>query len=107
MEMPEKRIKVNVEDIEELEAILTVLFESLKELPSVLREILEVLYDKELARKAAESFVAFYKELVDQGFDKELALEMAKEYYEDNLSISKILKQISGVKVERGVEKRV
>ncbi len=90
-----------MEEVEELKEIMNTLLTLAKELPRIIRDILEVLYDKELARKAAESFATFYKTLREQGFSEEEAMKMAKKFYEDSLSIKSILKGLKEIKVER------
>lgn len=84
---------------EVIDRLFVALTEFLRELPGMLRNVLEVLYDKELAKKSAESFAAFYKTLVEQGFSEEEALSMAKKYYEDSLSVRSVLKLLEAGKV--------
>ncbi len=96
----EKGVKVvlrSSSDVEELREVLSALSGFIKELPGLIRDVLEVLYDKDLARKAAESFATFYTTLKEQGFSEEVALEMAKKFYEDSLS----LRSIVGTALER------
>ena len=51
-----------------------------KEVPGLIREIVDILYSEKSARSMGKAVGIYYKTLQENGIPKELALEMTKSY---------------------------
>jgi hypothetical protein len=58
-----------------------------KEVPGLIREIVDILYSEKSARNMGKAVGVYYKTLQDNGIPKEIALEMTKSYV---INISKM-----------------
>lgn len=68
----------------------------LKEIVGPLRELLGTTFTEEEARDRAKAIAAFYKELIEAGMDKEIALRMTEKNFIPPLDvISKLIEQMS------------
>lgn len=103
----EKMEEKEKKEEEEIEKVVSLVADLAKIIPTVVKDVIDILYNKETAKRAAESFVTFYKTLVENGIEDKLALEMAREYFENNLSIKNIIEGLKDIKIEKKIERKV
>ncbi len=68
---------MDVDDVDELKAVLDVVSDKV---PALLRGLRDIMYSPESAESMADAVATFYKKLVDAGIPKEDALDMARGY---------------------------
>ena len=95
-DVEEERVVGRRVEAKEIREIFEVLSDFIaNKLPLLLKTITDTLYSEENAKKVATSFLVFYKTLVEGGLPEKTALEMAKKYYEESLSLSRILSSLT------------
>ncbi len=101
-----------MEDVEELRQVLSVIAEFLDRLPSVLKQIFDAIYSRDTGEKVGESVASFYRKLSESGLPREVAIRMTEEFFDRSMVIDKLISQlasgaIGGIKsgeVERKIE---
>ena len=68
---------MDIDDVDELKAVLDVVSDKV---PALLRSLRDIMYSRESAENMADAVATFYKKLVDAGIPKEEALDMARGY---------------------------
>jgi hypothetical protein len=95
VEAPVRRLRVrrSGSDVEELREVLKVVREEvpglLKDITGPLKEILGITFatTEEEAERKAKAIARFYKELVDAGIDKDVALQMTQSNFINPMDI--------------------
>jgi len=96
MEMSEEKEKRKgeKEDVEELREVLSVVS---KEIPSLIKSIIESVFSEEAGRDMGKAAAAFYKELKDSGMPDETAVKMTENYISVFTSLGDVMKRaVSG-----------
>ena len=97
-------------DVEELREVLKVVREEvpglLKDITSPLKELLGIAFTttEEEAEKRAKAIAKFYKELINAGIDKDVALEMTKSSFINPMDVISKLSEVWMKKKSKGEE---
>ena len=87
-------------DVEELREVLKVIREEvpglLKDITSPLKELLGIAFTttEEEAERRAKAIAKFYKELINAGIDKDVALEMTKSSFINPMDVVNKLSEV-------------
>ncbi len=89
--------KHEVEDVEELRELFSVLKEFIPEMIPFIKELLNIVMESVSGEKLGKDVAQFYKNLVESGMDEKLAEELTKKYLTQKLqfitdSIGKVTK---------------
>lgn len=99
--MTEEKAKKK-EDVEELREVLSVVS---KEVPNLIKSIVQSVFSEEAGRDMGKAAAAFYKELKESGMPEETAVKMTENYILVFTSLSDVMKKaVSGEKRGRGEE---
>jgi hypothetical protein len=79
----EKRFNFKEGEIPDPEWIAEILVTVRKEVPGLLRDIINILYSEQSAKNMGKAVGVYYKTLQANGIPKEIALEMTKGYVFD------------------------
>lgn len=104
-ETREKRVEH--EDVEELREVLNVISEFLEKLPGLVKQIIDIIFSRDIGEKVGASVGAFYKQLLEAGVPKEEALKLTVEFYETTMSVSKLIEKIASAAEGKGRHIRV
>lgn len=86
-----ERDKSSVEDADELREILGVVS---KEVPALIKSLIESVFSEETGRNMGKAAAAFYKELKDSGIPDTLALKMTEDYMSTFTSLGDMFKRL-------------
>ncbi|MEM3700757.1 MAG: hypothetical protein QXL57_07840 [Candidatus Bathyarchaeia archaeon] len=89
----EEKKKEREKDIEELKDVLSVVS---REVPNLIKSILNSVFSEETGRDMGKAAAAFYKELKEAGVPEETAVKMTENYISVFTSLGDILKGIGG-----------
>jgi len=78
------------EEMPDPEDIKKILSSVRKEIPGMIRDVVDVLYSEKSAKNMGKAVGVYYKTLTQSGIPKELALEMTKGYV---LNINEMFKK--------------
>jgi hypothetical protein len=99
IEEKEKR-KEKIEDVKEIEQILSVVS---KEVPALIKSIIGSVFSEEAGRDMGKAAAAFYKELKDAGMPEETAVRMTENYVSVFTSLGDVMKKaVSGEHKHKG-----
>ncbi len=65
------------DDVKKVEEIIDVFSEKG---PEMIKSMMKTLYSKEAGKSMGEAVAAFYKELTEAGIEKEVAIDMTRDY---------------------------
>ncbi len=88
-------------DIEALKGVLNALVDFLRNLKEPLADIINIVLSTMRGKELGEDVGAFYKKLVESGVPEKTASELTRQYLEERLAISKIVR-IALSKIMRG-----
>jgi hypothetical protein len=94
----EKEKRRKQPDVEEITEILNVVS---KEVPSLIKALIESVFSEQAGRDMGKAAAAFYKELKDAGMPEETAVKMTENYVAVFTSLGDIMK---GMGRERGAK---
>lgn len=81
-------------DILELKGVLEAIGDFLGSITPKLRELLGVLFEQFNGESVGRDVANFYKQIKTSGLDEETAREMTMKYFEERISVVKILNEI-------------
>jgi hypothetical protein len=94
----EKEKRKKQPDVEEITEILNVVS---KEVPSLIKGLIESVFSEQAGRDMGKAAAAFYKELKDAGLPEETAVKMTENYVSVFTSLGDLMK---GMGKERGAK---
>jgi DNA gyrase/topoisomerase IV subunit A len=98
----EKTKKKEKENVEELREVLGVVS---KEVPGLIKGIIETVFSEEAGRDMGKAAAAFYKQLKDAGMPEETAVKMTENYVSVFTSLGDVMKgAVGGKKGIKGEE---
>ena len=94
--------KKKKEDVEELREVLSVVS---KEVPALIKGIIESVFSEEAGRNMGKAAAAFYKGLKEAGMPEQTAVKMTENYISVFTSLSDVMKNaVRGRKIPKGEE---
>jgi hypothetical protein len=94
--------KADIEDVEELKEVLSVVS---KEIPALIKGIIGSVFSEEAGRDMGKAAAAFYKQLKEAGMPEETAVKMTENYISVFTSLSDVMKRaVSGEHKVKGEE---
>lgn len=89
--MAERR---EISDVEELRAIFSAVKDFLGELGPMIKSLLSIVLEEISGEKIGKDVAAFYKFLSESGISQDQVMELTRKYYEDRMSVIKVVKDI-------------
>lgn len=91
MSQEKEKKKEREEDVETLKEVLSVVS---KEVPGLIKSIIESVFSEEAGRNMGKAAASFYKELKEAGIPEETAVKMTENYISVFTSLGDILKRV-------------
>lgn len=109
-EHKKSKIRVNrgSEDAEDVAAVLEVVS---KEIPSLIKGIINSVFSEEAGKEMGKAAGAFYKELKESGMPNEIAVKMTEDYISTFTNIGKLMTKLGnagsiGEKIEEKLKEK-
>lgn len=81
-------------DVKEVSEVLSAVSKFLRDLAPQIREILNAIFDQFSGEKVGKDIATFYRSLVEAGLDKDMVKDMVMKYYEERVSIVKLIDKL-------------